>query len=110
MSAEISLEPQAPVTGWRGVVRYIENLGVTSALMAMMLLPVIEIILRKTIHSSISGAPLFVQQLTFIVGMLGGMVAARDERLLALSALTSVMHGRLKAAVAGFSQSFAATI
>src|SRR5437870_9276035 len=76
----------------------------------MMLLPVLETILRKTIHHGISSAPLIVQQLTFVVGMLGGAVAARDGRLLALSALTSVLHGRVKTVATVFSQSFAAAV
>ena len=109
MNPEIPFQAEEP-TGWRRVPRYVENLGVTSALLAMMLLPVVEIVLRKTIHRGISGAPLFVQQLTFIVGMLGGAVAARDGRLLALSALTSVLHGRVKTGVTVFSQSFAAAV
>jgi C4-dicarboxylate transporter DctM subunit len=109
MSVELPLETP-PVTGWRRVARDTENWGVTVALLAMMLLPVVESILRKTLHTGISGAPLIVQQLTFIVGMLGGMVAARDGRLLALSALTSVLHGRLKDWVTVFSQSFASAV
>ncbi len=108
MSAEISTPPV--LTGWRRVLRDTENIGVTSALLLMMLVPVLEIILRKMHRSGISGAPLIVQQFTFIVGMLGGAIAARDCRLLALSALTSVVHGRAKNAMLGFSQSFAAAV
>src|SRR5450830_1475248 len=78
------------------LLRYVENLGVTLALMAMMLLPVLESVLRKTSHAGISGASQFVQQLTLIVGMLGGAIAARDGRLLALSTFTTVLHGRWK--------------
>ena len=91
-------------------LRYVENLGVTLALLAMMFLPVLESVLRKTLHTGISGATLIVQQFTLIVGMLGGAIAARDRRLLALSALTTVFHGRLKTAVTIFSQSFAAAV
>jgi C4-dicarboxylate transporter, DctM subunit len=91
-------------------LRYAENLGVTLALLAMMVLPVLESVLRKTSHAGISGATPFVQQLTLIVGMLGGVIAARDGRLLALSALTTVLQGRLKTVVTIFSQSFAATV
>jgi len=108
MSAEISTPPV--LTGWRRVFRDTENVGVTLALFVMMLLPVLEIILRKTRHSGIAGAPLIVQQFTLIVGMLGGAIAARDCRLLALSALTSVVHGRAKSAMIVFSQSFAAAV
>ena len=108
MSAEISEPPV--LTGWRRGVRDTENVGVTVALFVMMLLPLLEVISRKIHHAGIAGAPLIVQQFTFIVGMLGGAIAARDCRLLALSALTSVVHGRAKSAMIVFSQSFAAAI
>jgi TRAP-type C4-dicarboxylate transport system permease large subunit/TRAP-type C4-dicarboxylate transport system permease small subunit len=101
-------EPQTK--GFRLWLRQFENFGVTAALLAMMLLPVLESVLRKTLHTGISGATLIVQQFTFIVGMLGGAIAARDGRLLALSALTTVLHGRVKTAATIFSQSFAAAV
>ena len=75
MNPEIPFQSQEP-TGWRRVTRYIENLGVATALLLMMLLPVLETILRKTIHHGISSAPLIVQQLTFVVGMLVSSYAA----------------------------------
>lgn len=109
MSAELPLAT-TPVTGWRRVARTTENWGVTLALLLMMTVPVAESLLRRIFHTGISGAPLIVQQLTFVVGMLGGAIAARDGRLLALSALTSVVHGRVRTAMSIFSQSFAAAI
>ena len=108
MSAEISEPPV--LTGWRRGLRDTENVGVTIALFVMMLLPVLEIVSRKIHRIGIAGAPLIVQQFTFIVGMLGGAIAARDGRLLALSALTSVVHGRVKTTMIVFSQSFAAAM
>ena len=107
----VPLENGRPGTG--GVLhwlRNIENLGVTLALLAMMLLPVLESILRKMSHAGISGATEFVQQFTLIVGMLGGAIAARDGRLLALSAFTTTLHGLWKTVVTIFSQSFAAAV
>ncbi len=112
LSAELApLENGRPGT-WRIVrwLRNVENLGVTLALLAMMMMPVLESVLRKMSHAGISGATEIVQQFTLIVGMLGGAVAARDGRLLALSALTTNLHGRLKTVVTIFSQSFAATV
>ncbi len=97
-------------TGWRRFVRDAENLGVTLALLAMMLLPVVESVLRKTLHTGISGATTIVQHFTLIVGMLGGAIAAREGRLLALSALTSVMRGRVKLAATIFSHALAAAV
>jgi tripartite ATP-independent transporter DctM subunit len=110
MTNEISLEPQTEPTGWRRAFRDAENLGVTAALLAMMLLPVAEAVLRKTTRVGIVGATVIVQHLTLIVGMLGGAIAAREGRLLALSALTTVLHGRVKTVVTIFSQSFAAAV
>ena len=109
MSAEFQVEA-VPLTGWRRVVRDAENTGVTVALFAMMVLPVIQIICRKTGQPGIAGATALVQQFTLIVGMLGGAVAARDGRLLSLSALTAVLHGRAKTMAAVVSQSFAAVV
>jgi len=109
VSVEFQVEA-VPLTGWRGVARDAENAGVTIALLAMMVLPVIQIICRKTGQAGISGATALVQQFTLIVGMLGGAVAARDGRLLSLSALTAVLHGRAKTMAAVASQSFAAAV
>lgn len=109
MNAEFQTE-SVPLTGWRRVARDVENGGVTVALLAMMLLPVIEVVLRKSANVGVAGSTLIVQQLTLIIGMLGGAVAAREGRLLALSALTTLLQGRVKAAVTVFSQSFAAAV
>ena len=109
MSAEFQVDA-IPVSGWRRVARDAENAGVTVALLAMMVLPVVQIICRKTGQAGISGATALVQQFTLIVGMLGGAVAARDGRLLALSALTAVLSGRAKTAAAVISQSFATAV
>ena len=109
MDSEL-LTPQTEFTGWRSAYRAVENAGVTTALLAMMLLPVAEAILRATTRVGIPGATVIVQHLTLIVGMLGGAIAARDGRLLALSALTAVLHGRVKTVVTIFSQSFAAAV
>jgi tripartite ATP-independent transporter DctM subunit len=109
MSSDL-LTPETEFTGWQRVVRETENAGVTAALMAMMLLPVADAVLRRITHVGITGAIVIVQQLTLIVGMLGGAIAARDGRLLALSALTTVLHGRVKTAVTIFSRSFATAV
>ena len=48
---------------------------------SMALLPLVEIVLRATLHVGISGAASFTQHLTLVVGMLGAAVAAREGRL-----------------------------
>ena len=88
MSAELQVEA-VPLTGWRRIARDTENLGVTLALLAMMLLPVLQIVMRKAGWAGISGSTAIVQQFTLIVGMFGGAVAARDGRLLAAEIVRS---------------------
>ncbi|MDQ2945769.1 MAG: TRAP transporter large permease subunit, partial [Acidobacteriota bacterium] len=66
----------------------IENLFSVAALSLMVLLPVIEMGARILGWNGISGSALFVQHLTLWVGFLGGMLAARSGRLLAMSSGT----------------------
>jgi C4-dicarboxylate transporter, DctM subunit len=87
-----------------------ENLFLVLPLAAMLLLPVVEIILRSVFKTGISSSSAIVQHLTLIVGMLGGAIAARDQRLLALSPIQALLHGRAKAAVQIFSSGMAAAI
>jgi len=100
----------APRTGFRHVACQAENLLLVLALAAMLLLPVIEIILRHAFNTGISGSSAIVQHLTLIVGMLGGAVAARERRLLALSPVQALLKGRARAAAQVFSSGFAAAI
>jgi C4-dicarboxylate transporter, DctM subunit len=105
MSHEISTA-QPELNGWRRFLRDGENLGVTLALFAMMLLPLAAMIVRR----QFSGAAPLVQHLTLLVGVLGGAIAARDNRLLALSTLTTFLKGRWKTAASVFSGAFGAAV
>src|ERR1035438_10046209 len=87
-----------------------ENLLLVVALAAMLLLPVTEIILRHVLKAGISGSSAIVQHLTLIVGMLGGAIAARDGRLLALSPVQTLLTGRVRTGARIFSSGFAAAI
>ena len=69
----------------RPLVHAIENLALSVAIAVMVVLPLVEIVLRRTLHTGVAGASLIVQHLALIVGMLGGAIAAREGRLLALS-------------------------
>jgi tripartite ATP-independent transporter DctM subunit len=60
------------------------------------MLPFAEIILRAVFHVGIVGVGSIVQHLILAVGMLGASVAARENRLLSLSA-SSYIQGRHKA-------------
>ena len=109
MSEGLTPDPDspAPPQGWPCRA---ENLLLVVPLLAMMLLPVVEILLRRFFNTGISGSSTIVQHLTLIVGMLGGAVAARDERLLALSPAQTLLKGRAKTAARIFSGGFAAAI
>jgi len=76
----------------------IEDWALSVTLAAMVLLPLAEIVLRRTLRTGVEGAPLIVQHLALVAGMLGGAVAAREGRMLALSTLgDSYLRGRWQA-------------
>jgi tripartite ATP-independent transporter DctM subunit len=87
-----------------------ENLLVALALAALMLLPLIEIVGRKLFHGGLNGGASLQQHLVLIIGLLGGMFAARDRRLLSLSTLTNFLTGRCQTFARVFSSAFAAGI
>src|SRR2546425_12540687 len=60
----------------------------------MALLPMAEILLRALFRVGISGAASFTQHFALVAGMLGAAVAAREQRLLSLSTLDSLLDGR----------------
>lgn len=86
-----------------------ENILVSVALLAMVLIPVTETILRYTAGVGISGSTSLVQHLTLIVSMIGAAIAAREGRLLSL-ATTAFLKGRMLAAARIFSASFGAAV
>jgi len=96
--------------GRRRWLREGEELLVSLALGALVLLPLVEILLRKLFHIGLSGTSAFQQHLTLWIGLLGGMLAARDNRLLVLSTLTQFLKGRWQAFARVFSGAFAAGI
>jgi TRAP-type C4-dicarboxylate transport system permease small subunit len=77
------------------MVRRLEDLAVSLTLAAMVLIPMTDAALRATLGVGIAAAPLIVQHLGLVAGMLGGMIAAREGRLLLLSTLgENVLKGR----------------
>jgi tripartite ATP-independent transporter DctM subunit len=63
----------------------IEDGLLAAALAGAVLVPLVEVALRATLHVGIEGAGTIVQHLTLAVGMIGAAVAAREERLLTLA-------------------------
>ncbi len=90
-------------------VARVENIFLSLTLAAMVLLPLAESFLRFTIGRGITAAPILVQHLTLFVGMLGGAVAARENRLLSLST-AALLPDRWKTKARLFANSFAAAI
>lgn len=100
----------AGASGWRQRLARGENLVLTFMLAAMVLLPLLEILLRKVFQTGLSGSTQFVQHLTLIVGMLGGAIAAREGRLLSVGSLDMLIKGRARLLARGVSHSVAAVV
>ena len=64
-----------------------ENLVISAALLSMMFLPVETAVAQRILGTSVQDTTQIVQHLVLVVGMLGGAIAAREQRLLALSNL-----------------------
>jgi tripartite ATP-independent transporter DctM subunit len=83
---------------------------VVGALAVMVLLPCGEIAVRKLFHSGIPASTPLVQHLVLAVAMIGGAIAARENRLLSLSTLTTFLKPAAQRAVSLFAQGFAAAV
>lgn len=101
---------ESNLKGWRLGLRAGENFLIALALFVLMILPLVEIVLRKAFHSGLTGSTAFQQHLVLIIGLLGGMFAARDGRLLSLSTLTNYLRGGWKTFARVFSSAFAACV
>jgi len=104
-----SIPRDNPPGKWTGIFGRGENLAITICLGAMVLIPLLEMVLRPT-TIVLPGSSAVQQHLTLFVCMLGGAIAARQGRLLALSTVTAFLKNRAKAAAALFSGSFAAAV
>jgi tripartite ATP-independent transporter DctM subunit len=62
-----------------------ENTLIAAALLAMALLPVLELVLRTLFNTGIPGTSGYVQNLTLWIGYIGAIVASREGRHLNLS-------------------------
>lgn len=86
-----------------------EDLALALLLAIMVALPLAEIVLRK-FSTGIPSAPDFLRHLTLLVGMVGGVVAARDGRLLALATAPALLRGRWKGFALVFSTGVGAAV
>ncbi len=112
--------PQPPVTAAaeaagavaapRGPLARAEDRALAIVLFAMTGLPLIEALLRKTVHVGISNQTAIVQHLTLVAGMLGAGIAARERRLLALSSGALLGSGLLGTAARMLGAAVAVTV
>jgi C4-dicarboxylate transporter, DctM subunit len=86
-----------PPVFWRWLHRC-ENGLLVLALALMVLLGVADLGFWQTLKLPlrVPGSDSFIRHLTLIVGMLGGMVAARESRLLAMTSFTPLLPERLR--------------
>ena len=83
--------PAAPRPIVLRAARGLEDALLALSLAAIAVLPVAEMILRATGAAGIPGASAVTQHLVLVVGMLGGAVAARERRMLALSTVDAFL-------------------
>jgi tripartite ATP-independent transporter DctM subunit len=102
--------PTPAPDGWRRWLRVGEDSLVMLALGALVIVPLLEIVLRRLFQSGISGATAVQQHLTLVISLLGGMLAARDRRLLSLSTLSQFLKGRWQVFARVYSSAVAAAV
>ncbi len=88
----------------------VENSVVSASLLAMTLLPLAEIVLRRMFGFGIKGSTAIVQHLCLVVGMAGGVISARQNRLLMLSNIGASLKGRWHSITTAFAGGAAAAI
>jgi len=108
-TSNILQSAQASPGGWKSAFIASENLAITLCLGAMVLIPLLDMVLRST-TIVLPGSSAVQCHLTLFICMIGGAIAAREGRLLALSTVTAFLKDRAKAAAALFSHSFAAAV
>ena len=82
-----------------GLGRQIENTVAATALLALGLLPVLELALRNLFSTGIPGTAGYVQSLTLWVGFLGAMIASREHRHLRLATSVPILGPQLQGVV-----------
>ena len=96
-AADLHVSSTTGTRRFAGLTARAENVLVSLAIGTMVVLPLAEAALRRTLHVSIPASISMVQHMVLIVGMLGGAIAAREKRLLCLSNFAeSKLHGRAK--------------
>jgi tripartite ATP-independent transporter DctM subunit len=77
-------------------MRSAEDLIASIAALGIIILPLSEVVLRRFFNTGVPGAAPFTSHLTLIVGLIGGAIAAREGKLLALATGTMLPEGRTR--------------
>jgi C4-dicarboxylate transporter DctM subunit len=101
------LEP-VPRTGVAALAAAVEDSIASLALLIMVVLPLLEIVVRRAFGVGVPGSGPIVQHLTLWVGFLGAAMAARDGKLLALATGTFIPPGRWRRAANVIAAAFGA--
>lgn len=96
--------------GPAALTRRLEDALAALVVVAMIALPLAEIVARRLLGQGIPGSIPFVQHLTLWVAFVGAAIAARDDRLLALATGTFLPEGRIRRAAQGFASAVAAFV
>jgi tripartite ATP-independent transporter DctM subunit len=91
--AGLAPAPVRAARGWLAPLHRCENGLLVFALAAMALIPLAEMLLRSTLQVGIPASTALTQHLTLVVGMAGAALAARENRLLAISGLHALLGG-----------------
>lgn len=92
------------------VLYTVENWLLAAVLAVMALLPLAEMALRSALQLGISGAASFTQHCALIASMMGAAIAAREQRLLSLSSVPSLLSGRRGLLFGTFARAVAVTV
>jgi len=92
------------------IAALVEDALATLSLVAMMLLPLIEILVRRVFGRGVPGSGPIVQHLTLWVGFLGAAIAAREGKLLALASASLIPEGRFRHSMEAFAAAVAAAV
>jgi len=95
-------------TGVRAMAAAIEDSIASLALLAMVVLPLVEILVRRLFGVGVPGSGPIVQHLTLWVGFLGAAMASRDGKLLALATGTFIPPGPWRRAADDLAAAFGA--
>jgi C4-dicarboxylate transporter DctM subunit len=104
--ANAALPARPPARWWHRA----EDGLIVAALAAMIVLPALEVVTRTAGVAGVVASSTIVQHLTLVVGMVGGALAARDGRLLALSAAANLLPEHWQTRVHWLGRTISATV